>query len=468
MGGYDDAGYGQAKGDFIVPPRRTDASDPAFDDGGGAAPGYVIRPEADDDAQGQLPLTPEEERSWSEHIFGAMGDVVARVGDAVGGFAQSVAEKVLPEPKVFGIECRNGVIIQFLGQESVETLAARRQHLLDTRSERSVEVIADAKIYQLMQEYCERLPDDTPVKALELFLSVAEALEKQSLFAKLKLTMGSKRAFVAVMGHLPSPPRPPDNYIIVRQEQYFIVGHGHRFREPAFLVATPWLSEPELAHIFRLGRYVHDAMADYHDLYLSRRDADTLFRHGHRRMAPLPGPTHDEAIAAIYGDSPDGVVDEQKKDPGLFPGSLVSSRLGGLGFRRLNVLRHFQQELVSCVVFLVILLGVFFGRVDVFSQLFRNCLCDRRIVSLGVNAALFPHHFHRHRGGVAFPILVRQLLHNACCRDGGLGLLGRLGRDGFEPLPDQDGVVHYPTFLAAPPLLDLVPMFVALQKTGSS
>jgi hypothetical protein len=304
MGGYDDAGYGQAKGDFIVPPRRTDASDPAFDDGGGAAPGYVIRPEADDDAQGQLPLTPEEERSWSEHIFGAVGDVVARVGDAVSGFAQSVAEKVLPEPRAFGIECRDGVIIRFTGEEPAKTLAARRQHLLDNRSASSVESVADGKVYQLMKEYCDGLPDDTPVRPKELFLSVADALEKQTLFDRLAGMLGSKRAFVAVMGHLPPPPRPPDNCLIVRREQMIIAGHGHRFREPHFIIATPWLSPAELETIFRPGRYVDDAMQDYADLALARCDADMLFRAGHRRLPPSPAISHDESIAAIYGHQP--------------------------------------------------------------------------------------------------------------------------------------------------------------------
>jgi len=45
-------------------------------------------------------------------------------------------------------------------------------------------------------------------------------------------------------------------------------------------------------------------MGDYHDLYLTRRDAETLFRAGHRRQPPPPAISHDESIAAIYGNQP--------------------------------------------------------------------------------------------------------------------------------------------------------------------
>ena len=143
--------------------------------------------------------------------------------------------------------------------------------------------MADGKVYQLMQEYCDRHPD-VPIRPRGLFLMVADALEKQSAFDRLKGMLGSRRAFVAVMGHLPPPPRLPNNCLIVRQEQMFITGHGHRFREPHFLIATPWLSPAELESIFRPGRYVDAAMRDYADLALARKDADTLFRAGHRRL----------------------------------------------------------------------------------------------------------------------------------------------------------------------------------------
>ncbi len=300
--------------DDFIPPRHIDAQEDPDDGYGAVTPGFGgIRDEDDSEMRARRRLEqaeqpPPQPPADADNHTTVLSRVYTRIGDAVSGFAQdaqrvalSVAKQILPKPQAYGIECRNGYIIQFTDQESAETLASRRQHLLDTRSERGVELVADGKVYRLMQEYCAALPDNTPVKARELFLMVADALEKQTLFDRLAGMLGSKRAFVAVMGHLPPPPRPPDNYIIVRREQMVIVGHGHRFREPHFIIATPWLSPAELETIFRPGRYVDDAMQDYHDLYLIRRDADTLFRAGHRRLPPPPAISHDQAMRHIYG-----------------------------------------------------------------------------------------------------------------------------------------------------------------------
>ncbi len=241
--------------DFFVPPVRTDATE--TDPYDTLEPGLVIRPETDAEIaarQATEPPPPAPDPDPESRQLSLLHRLVEKAGSvarAAVGAAVDAAERVLPKPQAYGIECRNGYIIQFTGQEDGKTLAARRQHLLDNRSASSVESVADGKVYQLMKEYCDGLPDDTPVKARDLFLSVADAL-----------------------------------------------------REPHFLIATPWLSPAELESIFRPGRYVDDAMGDYHDLTLARRDADTLFRAGHRRLPPSPAIAHDESIAAIYGRQP--------------------------------------------------------------------------------------------------------------------------------------------------------------------
>jgi len=236
--------------DFFVPPVRTDATE--TDPYDTLEPGLVIRPETDAEIaarQATEPPPPAPDPDPESRQLSLLHRLVEKAGSvarAAVGAAVDAAERVLPKPQAYGIECRNGYIIQFTGQEDGKTLAARRQHLLDNRSASSVESVADGKVYQLMKEYCDGLPDDTPVKARDLFLSVADALEKQTLFDRLAGMLGSRRAFVAVMGSLPPPPRPPDNCLIVRWEQMIIVGHGHRFREPHFIIATPWISPAEL------------------------------------------------------------------------------------------------------------------------------------------------------------------------------------------------------------------------------
>jgi hypothetical protein len=128
---YDDEGYGQAKGDFMITPRRTDAldTDPhdAFRDAG---EGFVIRPETDAEIQKreqreqreQAPPQEQEQPSFADRMLGTLGKAV---------------KSVLPEPKAGGIEKNNitGEIIQAVGILPVSELEERRHCLFDNYSD---------------------------------------------------------------------------------------------------------------------------------------------------------------------------------------------------------------------------------------------------------------------------------------------------------------------------------------------
>jgi hypothetical protein len=205
----------------FIPPVRTDAAEadpydalrPGTPEGRSfEEAGLVVRDETDAEIAARK-ATEHSPPAPDPAADDRQSDLLHRARDLAGGIARAAvgvvtdaaqeAVKTVKPQVAYGIECRNGIIVQFLGRDSAETLAARRQHLLDARSERSVEVVADAGVYQLMAEHCARLPDDAQVKVKDLFLNVAEAMQRQATFDQLKLTMGSRKAFVAVMGCLP-------------------------------------------------------------------------------------------------------------------------------------------------------------------------------------------------------------------------------------------------------------------------
>jgi hypothetical protein len=139
---YDDEGYGQAKGDFMITPRRTDALDAdrydAFRDAG---EGFVIRPETDAEIRQreqreqreQAPPQEQQQPSFADRMLGTLGKAV---------------KSILPEPKAGGIEKNNitGEITGLVGILPVSELEERRHRLIDNYSDD----INGAKMLEIM------------------------------------------------------------------------------------------------------------------------------------------------------------------------------------------------------------------------------------------------------------------------------------------------------------------------------
>jgi hypothetical protein len=251
---YDDEGYGQAKGDFIITPRRTDAldADPhdAFRDAG---EGFVIRPETDAEIrqreqQEQAPPQEQEQPSFADRMLGTLGKAV---------------KSVLPEPRAGGIEKNNitGEIIQAVGIFPVSELEERRRRLFDNYSDD----INGAKVLEIV-----------PVEMYKKMVGVADVRWGWGLTTYFKELVLRIMEYDKGIVHEPRPPAPPPPPPIVGHIWIGIENKIIQHPQPNFLgemrsVSDPYLTSEELWHIFRPNRSIDEAMEEFSQIAFQRQ-----------------------------------------------------------------------------------------------------------------------------------------------------------------------------------------------------
>jgi len=159
---YDNEGYRQAQGDFLLPPRRTDALDDSFDDDGDDTPGFVVRPESELEIAARLageqsptPGTDDLQTPFFDRRAGILGD-------AIGSAVKAVQPKPRPPDPLRGGVIYNpllGNVIQAIGIHPVSVLEERQQRLAENYSDKAskaaVLVRVEIPTYHVMEAWIE-------------------------------------------------------------------------------------------------------------------------------------------------------------------------------------------------------------------------------------------------------------------------------------------------------------------------
>jgi hypothetical protein len=175
--------YGQAQGDFIIPPQRPDATE--TDPYAALRPEpdatLVIKPETDAEirqrelAERQPPSPP----AIPEQQLSLLDKLLDKVGTVVSGAAMEVAKVILPEhnPMMGGIErqARTGEITRFVGISRAKELSKRRQQLAENESSTVLEIV-EPPVYTVMEAVC---ASRGSLNFKELALTVMEGFQRQ-------------------------------------------------------------------------------------------------------------------------------------------------------------------------------------------------------------------------------------------------------------------------------------------------
>jgi hypothetical protein len=319
--------YGQAQGDFILPPQRPDATetDPYAALRPEPEPALVIKPETDAEIRqrelAEQPPSPADDDPQQLSLLDKLLDRVGAVAGAATEAMVDVAKTILPRPipKMGAVE-RQAVtreIIRcvgiFNGEIDPDTDEVRFPGL-----ERSIQHLhgsgkvlepVDLLVYQVMEAVVETCRGrGQSLDFVETRLHIMEGFQRLNWMEKLAVGWGWKWAIRTVLG--PPPPTGRSETTIKGRIQVGIqagiIQPPSVWRHPQFpgrvlTVSSQHLTSAELEVIFRPDRRYDEAMAELDRVIMQRQGGAVP----PTRQPPRQGLTNEMAMRAIYGNQLD-------------------------------------------------------------------------------------------------------------------------------------------------------------------